>query len=332
LGNDRISLGVEELGTRTTTANIVEQQATSRPILVTGAHRSGTGWVGQSLTRSTAAIGYIWEPFSIRARPGILDLKFPYWFPYLCDENGEQYRPAIEKMLAWRYRPLAELSAVGSPKDAARMARDWSQFVLNRWRRATPLLKDPIALFSAEWLARSFGMRVVVLLRHPAAFAASLKRLGWRHPFDHFLAQPLLMRDHLSAYTDEIRHYARHEQDIVDQAILLWRLIYDVVAGFRERHPHWAFLRLEDLSRDPLPCFRELFASLEVPFGEQVEEWIRATTDPNNPAEASRPDSVRRDSRSHVSNWKRTLTTDEVERVYARTSSLAGRFYGATDW
>ncbi len=66
-------------------------------------------------------------------------------------------------------------------------------------RGATPLVKDPIALFSAEWLAATFDMRVLVMIRHPAAFAASIRRRGWRHRFADFLEQPLLMRDLLGA-------------------------------------------------------------------------------------------------------------------------------------
>jgi hypothetical protein len=74
-----------------------------------------------------------------------------------------------------------------------------------------PLIKDPIALFAAEWLADVFGVRVVVLIRHPAAFAASLKRLNWTHPFGDFLAQPLFMRDLLAPFEEDIRRFAAAE-------------------------------------------------------------------------------------------------------------------------
>ena len=119
----------------------------------------------------------------------------------------------------------------------------------NRRAGAIPLLKDPIAVFSAEWLNTTFGTEPVLLVRHPAAFAASVKRLDLRHPFGHFLAQPLLMRDWLEPYAEQLETFARREQDIVDQAILLWNVIHHALAEYRTRHPDWILLRLEDLSR-----------------------------------------------------------------------------------
>ncbi len=211
-----------------------------RPILVTGSHRSGTGWLGQVLAASPAGVGWIWEPFSILHRPGTCAVEFPYWFPYVTDENGQAYESAVADTLAWRYRPAAELRSLRSPKDAARMARDWYSFSGHRRRGSIPVLKDPIALFSSEWLASRFGMDVAVLIRHPAAFTASVKRLHLRHPFEHFLAQPLLMEDWLEPFAGEIERFAAAEQDIVDQGILLWLILHHAIAGFQGAAPRVA--------------------------------------------------------------------------------------------
>ena len=94
----------------------------AKPILVTGAIRSGTGWVGQILAASPTPIGYIWEPLSVLHRPGTLAIRWPHWFPYVCAENCEPYVPAIERSLAFQYRTGAELRSVRKPKDAGRMA------------------------------------------------------------------------------------------------------------------------------------------------------------------------------------------------------------------
>lgn len=48
------------------------------------------------------------------------------------------------------------------------------------------LIKDPLAYFSSKWFAKSYDMDVLILIRHPAAFAASLKQQGWYFPFSHF--------------------------------------------------------------------------------------------------------------------------------------------------
>jgi len=303
-----------------------------RSILVTGSHRSGTGWVGQVLAASPAAVGYVWEPFSILHRPGTCAAHFPYWFPYVCEENDGPVRGPVAEMLRWRYAAAAELRSLRTPKDAARMARDAARFARYRRARAIPLLKDPIAVFSAEWLNATFATQPVLLVRHPAAFAASVKRLHLRHPFGDFLAQPLMMRDWLGPFRAELEAFARAEQEIVDQAILLWNVIHHALAAYRARHPDWPFLRLEDISRRPAEEFHALFDRLSLPRDASVDARITETSDASNPAEASTADSIRRDSAAHVWNWKRTLGEEEVERVRAGTATLAPTFYGADDW
>lgn len=306
-----------------------------KPILVTGAIRSGTGWVGQVLAASPDPVGYIWEPFSRLHRQGTLAIPWRHWFPYVCEENAAPYVRAIERSLAFRYQVGAELATIRKLKDAGRMGRDWSRWRRYRRQRAAPLYKDPIAVYSAEWLAARFDMDVVCIVRHPCAFAASIKRLNWAYTrrFGDLLDQPLLMRDYLGAYADELRDYSTREHDIVDQGALLWRVQTEAVVRHRERHgDDWTFVRLEDLSREPLERFRALYDRVGLRWDAGVEAMVRSTSDPSNPAEASRPDSVKRDSAAHVTNWKRRLKDAEIARVRAVCEPLWTQFYDDSDW
>ena len=205
-------------------------------------------------------------------------------------------------------------------------------YARNRRAGALPLLKDPIAVFSAEWLNTAFGTEPVLLVRHPAAFAASVKRLDLRHPFCHFLAQPLLMRDWLGSYAEQLEIFARREQDIVDQAILLWNVIHHALAEYRTRHPEWILVRLEDLSRRPADEFHAVFDRLSLPCDAGVDRLIAESTDASNPVEADTADSIRRDSKAHIWNWKKRLSPAEIERVRSGTAHIADRFYGPDDW
>jgi Sulfotransferase family len=303
-----------------------------RPILVTGSHRSGTTWVGRVLAAAPGPVGYIWEPFNPRHRPGTFPIRFPHYFHYVCAENAAECEQQMADVLAFRYRPLAELRSLRGPRDAGRMGRDWARFSRARRHGAVPLVKDPIALFSAGWLADTFGMSVVVMIRHPAAFAASIARRGWRHRFADFLDQPLLMRDFLAPHEAAIRAAAARRPDILDEAILLWNILYGAVAQMRERRPEWVFVRHEDVARDPAGGFRELCARLGLAWGEGVAGLVRATSTGGDPSPGGRADSIRRDSAAQVTAWRRDLDAGRIERVRAGTAGLAGRFYRDDEW
>ena len=79
------------------------------------------------------------------------------------------------------------------------------------------------------------------------------------------------MRDHLGAFEDEIREFVERRQSVIDQAILLWRLVYHVVLGYRDRHPEWIFARHGDLSSNPMAEFPRIYERLHLPYGAREE-------------------------------------------------------------
>src|SRR5512146_1490213 len=98
-----------------------------KPILVTGAHRTGTTWVGRMLA-ADPGVAYISEPLNVLHRPGVMGTKVKYWYTYLGEENGDVYLPALHETLAFRYHLLAELLSLRSGHDFLRMCRDLSIF------------------------------------------------------------------------------------------------------------------------------------------------------------------------------------------------------------
>jgi hypothetical protein len=274
----------------------------------------------------------IHEPFSPVTPHGISGGPFERFFQYVCAENEARYAPHLERTLRFSYDVRRQLACIHSPRALVRSGLDLGSFSINRIRRTRPLLKDPIAVFSSEWLASRFGAQVVVLIRHPAAFASSLVRLGWTHDFQSFADQPLLLRDHLGAFEDEIRDFAAHPRDSLDQAILLWRLIYSTVATFRERHPEWTFLRHEDLSLEPVAGFESLFATLAVTLDDRTRRRIADSSSERNPNELRRSHDIRLNSRAIVGAWRQRLSPDQVERIRAGTVDVAPVFYDDDDW
>lgn len=304
-----------------------------QPILITGSHRSGTTWVGKILSTSPN-IGYIHEPFNIEStRPGISGRKFENWFQYVTPENEDLYYPVLKRTLEFKYHLASELQAIRSMRDVGRFFRDYSRFCFYRLMKKRPLMKDPIALMSAEWLAERFNMKVIIMIRHPAAFVSSLKRKNWQFDFNHFLRQPLLMRDLLSPFEEQIKAYAAHPPHIIDQGILLWKIFHHVIYHFQQKHPDWLFVRHEDLSWEPIKGFKQILDYIQEPFDRKMEKIIEDYTGSSNPEDViSSEESFKRNSRANIFNWKKRLSPEEILHIKEGVSSSWNLFYTNEEW
>jgi len=303
----------------------------SIPILVTGAHRSGTTWVGKMLA-ADPSIAYISEPLNVWHRPGVFRAQVKYWYQYICDENESEYLPAFNELLEFDYHLWKEIRSIRSLKDFLRMGRDFRIFYYGLEEGRRPLVKDPFAVFSAAWFAKKLNFKVVVSVRHPLAFVSSLKRLDWRFDFQDLLDQPLLMRDHLEPYRSQMESI--RSEDVTGQAALLWKMIYRSVHSSLSLNPDFVIVRHEDLSREPASGYRDLYTSLGLDYTHHVEKIILNTSSSGNPMELSRNKvhDVRLDSRANMDNWKKRLTEDEVRRIREMTEEVSQRYYPDSDW
>ena len=301
-----------------------------QPLLVTGAHRTGTTWVGKML--AAGGYAYVSEPLNVLHRPGVMAAPVRQWYQYITPENESEYLPAFQKTLALRYGLLVEIQSLKSRRDFLRMGRDLGIFLRGQILNQPALLKDPFAVFSLPWFIERLGCRVVVTVRHPAGFASSLKRLNWPFDFKDLLDQPLLMRDHLEPFRGDMERMPA--DDVLGQSALLWRMVYRVVHATRERFPSVIILRHEDLSRDPLTGFARAYESLGLAYTAKVQETIRNASSSENPVELSRRKvhSVKLDSRANLENWKKRLSPDEIARVRDLTEDVAQLYYADVKW
>lgn len=301
------------------------------PILVTGAHRTGTTWVGKMLVASPQ-VAYISEPLNVWHRPGVMRVPVSKWYTFIDRENEATYLPAFRDMLGFRYSLWREIRSLRSRKDLLRMGRDFYIFLRGRLQRQRPLIKDPFAIFSAPWFSERLGCRVVITVRHPAAFASSLKRLNWPFDFRDLLEQPLLMQRWLDV--DRAEMEAVQRDDIIGQAGLLWRMVYRVVARMIKLHPAFIVVRHEDLSLDPVTGFRNLYTALDLDFTPKVEQTILKASGTDNPSELSKKKvhDVRLDSRANLNNWKKRLGVDEIDQIRKMTGNTAKLFYSDEEW
>jgi len=310
-----------------------------RPILLTGSHRSGTTWVGRIIS-SSREVGYIMEPFNdVNRRKGVFEKQFNRFFPCLNPEEKDEYFESFQKTLTFKYSLAEGFSSIRGLRDSARLLRDFINFSRYRHASLRPFIKDPNALFLAGWLAETFGMQVIVLIRHPAAFVSSILKLGWGHSFSDFLKQPWVFEDLMPDYRTEVQYFSEHEQPLIDQAILLWKILYSVVAEYQRRHPDWLFIRHESLSVDPAHQFASIFSWLQLSFTPEIRQVIDKFSRKDNPEDVtstnisvSSPKSLMRNTRANLDNWKRRLSSKEICYIRKRAEPVSSLFYTDEDW
>ena len=74
-------------------------------MLVTGAHRSGTTWVGKMLAAG-GGLAYVSEPLNVLHRPGVMRAAVAHWYTFISKENEGQYLDALRHQRAFRYPTL----------------------------------------------------------------------------------------------------------------------------------------------------------------------------------------------------------------------------------
>ncbi len=305
------------------------------PILLTGGNRTGTTWAGKMLAASEA-VGYIPEAFNTEV--GLLRnsglIKQEYLHLPQCDEFPDIYN-LVSGILDWRYYSVNDLFLATEYQpfrwNYARRIKHYYMMLRNRMQNRRGLLKDPIALFSAEWLADKFNMQVVVLIRHPAAYVASIKRVGWRFDFNNLSSQERLMDDLLFELRDEIYH---PPSDIVSEASLLWKCFYHAVEKYKQRRPDWIFVLHEELSKDPVAGFKDLYNRLHIPLGEKEYKVIREHSYSLSQTDVASDvvHQLKRDSSSLVNAWKSKLSESELRDIKAKTAPVWMSFYDEDTW
>ena len=277
-------------------------------------------------------IAYLHEPFNITRQRSINPTRYRYWFQYIDEKMYEEFSSDFEHILQYDYPFWRNITEEKTVKDITRVCK--AQIVSWKYKiqSARPLVKDPIAFFSAERLGETFAMDVVVMVRHPAAFCSSLKLKNWTFDFTHFLEQPELMDRYLKPFQAKIEDAVENEADIIDQAILLWNCIHHTVLAYQQRHPEWMFVKHEVLSSNPADEFRKLYDRLGLVYTKEVESKILISSGSHNPVEQVGDNEFQRNSVQNILNWKTRLTADEIERIKQKTADISPYFYDEDTW
>lgn len=304
-------------------------------ILVTGSHRSGTTWVGKMLA-TAPKVDYIHEPF----KPG---WSLPYtftrsdvWFPHIGAHNASRWERDVLRTLRFNFSWRHSFRMNPSVAQAWDATSRWVRWNSRRYRGRRPLVKDPIALFAAPWLADRFGMDVVAMIRHPAAFCSSIKVKKWVFDWTHWSRQTELMDTLLAPFRDDLAEAQKRGCDLVDQGILQWRIFHHVIDAYRRTRPEWHYVRHEDLSLDPVGGYRKMFEHCKLTWTPESQRTIEQSSEEGNLKDAAVAGKsthyVQLDAKANIKNWQKRLSADEIARIRNGTEDVSHKFYGDEDW
>ena len=294
-------------------------------ILVTGTHRSGTTWVGRTVSQSPN-VELVYEPFNLETTRYNFDYKFDHWFEHVpTSKNYKVIENEFDRYIPNNFiqYPVKICRESGFSWKTPLIFAKYLALSANRPRY---LLKDPIALLSAGWLYERYNLKVVCMIRNPLAFAGSLKKQGWDFDFNNFLQQEELMKSWLSGFKDEIEK-VHADGDFIDRISLLWNILNYVILDYQEKYQEWFFIKHETLAREPIKNFKKMFDYLCLPFDDEIEQYIRTYTSSKNPGEAMSNKYQPRDAEKAINAWKNRLTDKEAERVKKATAEICDQLY-----
>lgn len=265
-----------------------------RPIFVTGNGRSGTSWIGETLSQAPGLV-YYREPCNLSMTPEDDDTV---WARYV--EPGGQ-DPLFEAILAAtfggrvdRYDP--------APFRAAAL----------RWRAPFRVLVKEVATFpSVEWVAQRWNPEVVLVVRHPCGCALSVESAEMgrteRARLQHLLEDDRRKGNHLEPYRAHLASVATP----LEVSAAIWAIKSLIVAKAHARHAEWLLVHYEELCGDPLGGFRELYRRLALDWTPEVEEWTKKTTRETSAGaySTSRVTALQRDA------WRRAMTPRQIAEV-----------------
>jgi hypothetical protein len=297
---------------------------------VTGLHRSGTTFMGNVLDAAEGTVMLSREPTNYRS--GITGV--PRWYPSLVEADlaGRTANAGVVdgllrltrgRPVRWR-NPDARLRSLGSNVFHNTVA------ISARPRSRCLVVKDPFLSLAVPFVQRHLSRRtVLVAVRHPAAWALSLERVGW-HP--GVLVNQLLDREDLAAEVDQMQVPRRDwtAQPLYEASGWAWRILMGV-AGERAGQTDTARYRvvpLESFKDDPLERALALIDDVGLRSSPRTVARLRTLTQGDVVAPTTTVQHVlKRDTSASVESWRSRMSPADQRVIWRICEPVAARYY-----
>ncbi|MCH2141319.1 MAG: sulfotransferase, partial [Phycisphaerales bacterium] len=241
--------------------NVTRNGTSGKPaLLVTGAPRSGTTWAGKVFA-SVANTLYAHEPFNPNSPCAYSPLRVPCFFYRLAEDKNARELKYMQDLINIKYRRCSiRLCDLKFPKTALSRMKYCSQGLLGMVKADRAVIKDPIAIMSADILCRHLNIKPLFMVREPAACVSSIYIRNWRTDFRLLNPYTDRLEEIIPGEIDQLKKLAENpDHDLIENAAFVWRISNLAIIRYLEQNPDWIITRHEDLVEDPISAFRNLF-------------------------------------------------------------------------
>lgn len=299
-------------------------------IYVTGVPRSGTTFVGKILSLPRE-VDYIHEPFNPQCGFSDANIWYRYLRSTLDTEEMQQFHALTQSLFRYDFKLKTYISA--RENTVGRLVKQClgsrGPFYLrlaklNPWH-TTALIKDPIGMLMTEYLYVQFGVKPVILMKHPLSQIASYKRVSLWPKLSQLGQQQALVED----YFAKERDFFAQPSDPLLEAASFWRAIYKVLLSQAQKYPDWLLITHEELCEQPIAAFQRLYQTLNLPWSGQIERHIQKKTQGNSSAEADQGKfhDFNRNSADIFEMRRNSLSLTERQQIFDIVEDVALQIY-----
>jgi hypothetical protein len=299
-------------------------------IFVTGVIRSGTTFAGKVLSLPME-VDNIHEPYreqrAISARPDLV----PYVRPSIDTEEMQKYHEFTKRIFSYdlTMRGYYPEKDPWLRKVTKRLVGSRGPFYLrlakiNVFHKAA-VIKDPVSLLLTEYLYLHFGVKPVIVIKHPVSLIASLKRVNW-WPHPRELAHEQLIKDYFSDEADFMdRSWSTH----MLASAAYWRAVHKVLLAQADNYPKWQVVTHEQLCQNPVSTFQHLYEVLGLPWSESVKRRILKLTQGSHSTEARKGvvQDFQRNSANLFEMRRDSLSLEERRAIFEVVEDVALKIY-----
>lgn len=303
----------------------------STPFVVCGLHRSGTTFVGEILRQ--AGVTVIHEPLNEQFGMAGVPIAYPF-----VEKAGDVFARLLDDAVTLE-RPWnkdASFLKVGGIRHhlyaltGGRSGLLWGWLRLSRVLGLSPgrvCLKDPFMTLATPYLVSEHGLKVVCMVRHPAAIHYSTEKQNWRFDVDNLLRQPELVSRYGADILDS--HWDMARKHAAASIAILWKFMVRINTALAREHKRLLIISHEELCLVPQETARCICNHFGFVFPPKLERFVTWHSEGGS-AEArdGKTHDFLRNTRALVDEWRNRIAKNDEAMMREISGEDVSNFYG----